>query len=240
MDPRLLLFENHLEFIATHRGPVRRHGDTVLVESERPEFCYAAPGRESWDPSLLDRFNVIHQLPWAPEALPHELARRGYHEFGGLTYQGMVPDTQHEARPDVDIRVVSNAEEMDLFTEIQCTDMVGREDARETWYAWYRAANQRNLANPTQTFYVATIGGSPAGVLMRLQKADIAGIYFAVTSPEHRKKGVYSSMVARACADAREADCSAITGQVSTGSSVLALDMKLGLKPVFRARIYRR
>nr|WP_276320255.1 GNAT family N-acetyltransferase [Corallococcus coralloides] len=104
----------------------------------------------------------------------------------------------------------------------------------------YRAANQRNLTNPTQTFYVAYIEGRPAGVMLRMQKDDIAGLYFAVTSPEHRGKGVYSSMVGRACVDAREADCSAITCQVSTGSSLLALDLRLGLKPFFRARIYRR
>ncbi|HEX5480675.1 MAG TPA: GNAT family N-acetyltransferase [Dehalococcoidia bacterium] len=80
--------------------------------------------------------------------------------------------------------------------------------------SWLRTMTRRvildSLSEPWHTFYIGCIDGQPAGTLHLLVEGSTAGIYAVATLRSQRRRGVQTSLLARAIADARAAGCDLI------------------------------
>lgn len=60
-----ILLDNHLAFLATHRGQVRKESHALFVESDRPEFTYGILGSSSTRANLPSSVKMVQRLPWS-------------------------------------------------------------------------------------------------------------------------------------------------------------------------------
>lgn len=60
-----ILLQNHLSFLATHRGSIQHEGnDIIYIASDRPEFTYALLGQDSKIEDLRPEIKTLQQFPW--------------------------------------------------------------------------------------------------------------------------------------------------------------------------------
>ncbi|HBN09854.1 MAG TPA: hypothetical protein DD435_14815 [Cyanobacteria bacterium UBA8530] len=224
------LLENHLMFLATHRGALLGFGDCVLLQSDREEFTFAFVGPEA-NLNHLETFNSFQLLPGAPE--PEGFTRQGGTSY--MVYEGDVNSLKDG--PDV-LRSESLAD-FEVFSWVQARGFVPDDEDYAFWHPWLRQANMHNLGNPDQSFYVASLG-EPVGTALLLVHEGIGGIYAVTTLEAFRKKGIGTALLKRAILDARARGCHTITLQVDEGSYAETLCRKLGFRTVFSTRCFVR
>ena len=234
------LLENHLTFLATHRGKVTREGSTVFVESDRPEFTYTLLGRTSKLEHLPKRTQVIQHFPWS-ETTADDLGSAGFNRTIGLSYMTLGENLpEWRVRSDLEIEQVQDQAGMDLFSEVQSRGFNETQESFDRWHPWLKAANDRNLHNQNQIFYVSRLGHEPVGTVLTVFEGKTAGIYAVATLAQHRKKGISATIMRQAIEDAKERGVSAITLQVKQDSSVEDFYRHLGFQRIFTTGMYRR
>jgi ribosomal protein S18 acetylase RimI-like enzyme len=223
------LFENHLEFFATHRGTVIRADGWVHVDSSASEFAVAFAEEGATLASLPARFTAVRLLPWS-RLTTSELLADGFRANGALAYltlQGKVRPTH--AVKGLTIDVVRSETGTDIFTKVQANAFLEEGESFDWWYAWFRQKNHDGLDRELQRFYVASMDGEPASVAVSVLLDRVIGIYGVATLPEFRKRGVSSLLLARAIADAREKRSDAVALQVvKAGTYAQAFCEKIG------------
>ncbi len=231
------LFENHVEFLSTHRGNVTRLKDAFTVESDRPEFTYAVLGSGE-NSALLEKFSTVHLIQWN-DPREQDLNDPRYQSRGGLSYMTFAGDSAAWTRnPSVEIVSVTTKEEMDIFSHVQAAGFAQTQEDYDRWHPWLSQANHRNLNSERQKFYVGYVDGKPVGTTLLVLTKGLAGIYAVATLPESRKRGIGSSLMARAVTDARNQQCDLITLQVAASSYAESLYKKLGFDTRFSAKIF--
>jgi GNAT superfamily N-acetyltransferase len=241
MDPKIagLLHVNHIDFLSTHRGLVGRLHDGFTVESEHPDFHFAALGPES-DASVLDRFSTVHLVPWSG-AWGRALGDERFQPQGGTSYMTFTGTfASPKPNPAVQTLRVTNEAEMDAFSHVQATGFTRSRAEYDRWHPWFRGMNRRNKDLVRQGFYVGYDGDHAAGAALLVMTAKVAGIYEVTTLPNHRKRGVASALLARAVADAAESGIDLIHIQAPAGSKAEAFCAKLGFRTEFRSAILSR
>lgn len=237
------LLENHLAFAAFHRGKVMRQNGIIYIESSKPGVCWNIPEENANLIDVIKNHNMIRLLPWS-SITEQELTEKGYCHTKGITYMvlkepAFFTNFNSSSKPnDIEINVVSDRKEMDLFTDIQTRGFLEEGESHEDWYAWLGKYNQSNLGNPDQIFYIASIKGKPAGTTLLLMTEKVGGIYAVATLPEYRKKGVSTAILARAISDAKNKKCHTITLQAVTGSYAESFYGRMGFYTSFISPIY--
>ncbi len=94
------------------------------------------------------------------------------------------------------------------------------------------------MLDPGNTFYLAYIGGQAVGTLHLLVDGTTAGIYAVGTMRTHRRKGVSSTLIARAIVDARAAGCDLICLSTEAGGYAEGLYAKLGFETLFESQMW--
>jgi ribosomal protein S18 acetylase RimI-like enzyme len=150
-------------------------------------------------------------------------------------------DTSHWKR-NSDLRIVrvSNPAEMDVFSHVQAKGFAPDQEDYGEWHPWLKEANQRNLENKSQTFYIGYLNNEPIGTTLLVEKNGTAGIYAVATLSEARKQGVGTTLMAEAIVDAKKHACEAVTLQVAQNSYAESLYKKLGFQIRFAAKIFGR
>jgi GNAT superfamily N-acetyltransferase len=231
IDRRLLL-ENHIEFFGTHRGTIRRSPSGIEINSESREFTCAflehGPGVE-----VLDRHQAVRLTPWSHGWDPALTARR-YQPQGAIVYMAMASSPPERPAPaNLEIAVVRTESEMTKFSEVQTRSFLDEGESYEELFKFLNAANLKNLWNPSQAFYLASVDGKPVGVTLMLYTQGVAGIYAVATLPSHRKQGICSALLSRAVRDGRERGYRTLCLQVVQGSDAEKLYTHLGFVPMF-------
>ena len=233
------LFENHLKFLATHRGRVTHLNGSYAVESDRPEFTYGVLGQGS-DPGLLNRFATVQALPWG-DCLDPSLVDERFQKKASLSYMAFEGGTgAWPINSRIQVKRVNDTADMDVFSHVQAAGFAQKPEDYEQWHPWLRAANHRNLNRDDQAFYIGYMNDNPVGTALIVRTGNLAGIYAVATIPNFRKQGVGSSVMSRAISDARSMDSEAITLQVVEGSYAESLYKKLGFKTAFNTSIFSR
>jgi GNAT superfamily N-acetyltransferase len=234
------LLNNHLAFLASHRGLFRRNGDTVFVESDRPEFTYAILGNASRREGLSASAHTVQLLPWSQVATS-DLTRAGFSPSTGISYM-ILDETLPEwrTRSDLVVERVDGQVRMAVFSQVQSRGFNETQSSFDLWHPWLKAANDRNLDNPDQCFYVGSLEGEPVGTVLTVSTGTVAGIYAVATLPHQRKKGISTTIMSQAIADARRRGASTITLQVKQDSYVEDFYRHLGFKRIFATGMYRR
>lgn len=143
-------------------------------------------------------------------------------------------------RNDLLIERVETQEQMDLFSQVQSRGFNETEESFALWHPWLKAANDRNLHNKNQIFYVGRLNGEPVGTVLTVFKDDTAGIYAVATLAEHRKKGISATIMQEAIEDARSRGAGIVTLQVKQDSYVEDFYRHLGFKRIFATGMYHR
>lgn len=238
--PEQKLLNNHLAFLSTHRGALRRSGDTIFMESDRPEFTYALLGEGSNASELPRSTKSVQHFPWSRTS-PEDLQRLGFTAATGLSYMILGENLpEWRVRNDVLVERVTDQAQMDIFSHVQSRGFNETPDSFERWHPWLKSANDRNLQNANQFFYIGCQSGDPMGVVLSVFDGETVGIYAVATLPQHRKKGVSAAVMQHAIHEAKARGARTITLQVKQDSYVEDFYRHLGFQRIFTTGVYHR
>ncbi len=94
------------------------------------------------------------------------------------------------------------------------------------------------MLEPGNTFYLACIDGQPVATLHLLRDGTTAGIYAVGTMKAHRRRGVSSTLMARAISDARAAGCDVVGLSTEGGGYAEGLYAKMGFERAFESQLW--
>ena len=229
------LLDNHLAFLAAHRGQVRRSAAGIAVVGEPDEFSAWIPLSASAE--LPPDTATVRLVPWSGDGWAERLVAAGYQPAEVLVYM--------EAPPDADagepLAAIASDEDAMAFAEVQSAAFL---DEDEPDYDWWRKMLQdmalRNYRAPDQSLYLLRVDGDPASVTLVLRTGPVFGVYAVATKPAYRGRGLASALLAQARRDAARAEGARLALQVVEGSDAERLYLKLGFRAVFRSPHFRR
>lgn len=234
------LFQNHLEFLRTHRGSVTQADVGVQIESTRPEFSYLICGRDYSVKDVIAKHKTIHVAPWSALS-PGEVECAGFSKKNSLTYMSLsTENASWSVNEKIHISCATDSAGIETFSEIQSRGFLETPAAFEEWHPWLRAANKNNFRNPTQTFYIGSLAQRPASVALTVQSNLVMGIYAVATLPEFRRQGISTAIMKNVARVASSYGCHMLTLQVVRDSSAERFYKNLGFKEEFIVDIFTK
>jgi ribosomal protein S18 acetylase RimI-like enzyme len=235
------LLESHLAFLASHRGTVETIDGNTVVTSEAPGFSTVfATGRPLTATAIGGR--SVRTVPWN-DAWASQIPRLGLMENAKMIFMVRDPRSPHLGKPlasRFNVRRAQTAEDMTVFADVQARGFLGPAHPE---FAWWRTFMKRkaheNLYNPLQRFLLAFHDSDPVGVLVTVYTDSLIGLYAIATLPEHRRRGVCTTLVRVAEADAVSRAITTATLQVMAGSVAETVYRDLGYREVFSTPIYQ-
>ncbi len=108
--------------------------------------------------------------------------------------------------------------------------------------AWVRrmslSSTMAGMLDPANTYYLAYLEGRAVATLHLLRDGATAGIYAVGTAKAHRRKGVSSTLLARAIADAQAAGCDVVCLSTDAGGDAERLYTNLGFARAFESELW--
>jgi GNAT superfamily N-acetyltransferase len=108
--------------------------------------------------------------------------------------------------------------------------------------AWVRrmslSSTMAGMLDPANTYYLAYLEDQPVATLHLLRDGATAGIYAVGTIKTHRRKGVSSTLIARAVTDAQSVGCDLICLSSEANGYAQTLYTKLGFHPAFESQMW--
>lgn len=230
------ILENHTHFLAKHRGieECAEHGQ--FIHSDKEEYNMFFPLSKEGLEKISKKYTI-----YLPEWLSiNEQLKLKYKKVGSLTYMVLNDEkTKWETSKKIITKRASTLSDIADFSIVQGKAFCETEEEFNEWYPWMREKNIKNLHDDTQRFYVAYENEKPVGVTLCIYYKNIAGIYAVATLPEHRKKGVSTTLIQRAVDDAISNNMETITLQTSTESYAHSFYRKIGFEDVFECSILK-
>jgi GNAT superfamily N-acetyltransferase len=238
------LLDNHLAFIAHHRGEVHYQESAIVVLGDADFLSCWIPTDDS--AIVPDAVHTVRTVPWSGRVWPAQLHAYGFEPAEVLHYmeapvrQELLSNT---ARGVIDAEVIQVASRDDAFAfaDAQAGGFLEQSDEHSAW--WRLTFEQMALKNYTdsaQFFYFIRAEGVPAAVALGLRTDKVFGIYAVATRPEFRGRGFSSALLARLQDRAIEGGSDRLALQVVAGSYAEQLYRKLGFQVAFRSPAYRR
>jgi GNAT superfamily N-acetyltransferase len=226
------LLENHLSFLAAHRGSVRRSADAIEVVGESDEFSSWIP--LSPDAAVPGGVRTVRLLPWSGQGWEERLAADGFRAAEVLVH--MESDAGEAAGESV--TAVETEADAVAFAEVQSAAFL---EVGEPDYDWWRQMfvdrAVQNYKSPDQSLYLLRVDGDPASSTLVLRTGPLHGVYAVATKPQYRGHGLATRLLAQARRDAAGAR---LTLQVVEGSDAERLYLNRGFRSVFRSPHFRR
>ncbi len=166
-----------------------------------------------------------------PKTIATHLAARGLRREGGRSWMAFRGDAASlGTNPDVAIRT-AQPEDAREFAALH--------GGRERWVRVLSLSTTLGaMLDPGNTFYLGCIEGQPVATLHLLRDGATAGIYAVGTARAHRKRGISTTLMARAIADAQSAGCDLICLSTDTGGYAESLYAKQGFERVFESELW--
>lgn len=226
------LIDNHLAFLAAHRGSVRRSADAIEVVGESEEFS-------AWMPLTADveipaGVRTVRLVPASGAGWEERLAAAGFKAAEVLVHM------EAPAGSAVGEPVAAIGSEADAvgFAEVQSAAFleVGEPDY-DWWQQMFLEQALRNYREPNQSLYLLRVDGDPASITLVLRTGTVAGVYAVATKPQYRGRGLATRLLAQA---RRDAAGGRLTLQVIEGSDAERLYLSLGFRRAYRSPHFRR
>lgn len=226
------LLDNHLAFLAAHRGQVRRSAAGIEVVGEASEFSAWIP--LTGEAELPEGTATVRLVPWSGEGWEERLTAAGFEPAEVLVHMEAPPQPV-DGEP---LLAIGTDEDARAFAEVQGAAFLDDDDPDiEWWRAMLSEKAVKNYSAPEQSLYVLRVDGDPASVTLVLRSGPVTGIYAVATKPAYRGRGLASTLLAQA---RRDAAGGRLTLQVVEGSDAERLYLKLGFRPAFRSPHFRR
>ncbi|WP_132207587.1 GNAT family N-acetyltransferase [Kribbella steppae] len=231
MPDDAVLLDNHLAFLAAHRGDVRRSAAGIDVIGEDDFFSCWIP--LSADAGIPDGTSAVRLVPWSGDGWEQRLTEAGFEPAEVLVHME-APASETVGEP---LAAVGTDEDAVAFAEVQAAAFLGEDDPDVDWWRQkLREMALRNYAEPDQSFYLLRVDGDPASITLVFGTGEVFGIYAVATKPAYRGRGLASTLLGQA---RRDAAGGRLTLQVVEGSTAERLYLKLGFRPVFRSPHFR-
>jgi GNAT superfamily N-acetyltransferase len=227
--------ENHLAFLAKHRGEVTRAERCVWIKSEQADFSYVIVRADDDIDAHADGFDRAHWL----DALAREVPA-GWRESERLSYMRLGQLRADAASTSLAIGRATDERGIDIFSKVQAASFVEDDAQREPARQWLRQRNLPNMEDEAQHFLIASAAEKPVAVTLLLLAGDTAGIYAVGTLPHFRGRGAATALLASAVQRAWAVGVETVTLQVHSGSAAERLYLSLGFEVVFYCRVLRR
>lgn len=235
MDLGLAAFENHLAFIAAHRGGLSRDEKGITIESR-------AAGFSSWIP-LLDDASVppsckaVRLAPWNGSNWRERLQGEGFAPGETLAYMSL-PAAGFPHSTSITVERAEGAEGARRFAEVQMAGFAtGDAEVDRWWSAFFIEMATRNIGDDRQSFYLAPQDGEAAACALVVRAAGVAGLYAVATRPQQRGRGLAAALLARA---ARDSGSGSIILQAMKGSYAEGYYARLGFVGLHELTVWRR
>ena len=226
------LLDNHLAFLAAHRGQVRRSADAIEVVGESEEFSAWIP--LSPDASLPPAVSTVRLVPRSGAGWEERLAAAGFKAAEVLVHM------EAPAGSAVGEAVAAIGSEADAvgFAEVQSAAFleVGEPDY-DWWQRMFVEQAVKNYREPDQSLYLLRVDGDPASITLVLRTGTVAGVYAVATKPQYRGRGLATRLLAQA---RRDAAGGRLTLQVVEGSDAERLYLSLGFRRAYHSPHFRR
>lgn len=240
-DPVWPLVDNHLAFIATHRGTVHREHQMLAVTGYADFLSFWVPLTPVVP--LLPSAVHVRLYPGSGTSWPGRLAEAGFAPTGTLRYLTARVDAETPGIQGLDIARVRTEAEAAEFAGVQRDGFLDAADDgadRAWWSRTFVAAARRNHAAPGQAFYLARCDGVPAAVTLCVHTPGLCGVYAVATRPEFRRRGLATALLEGVRRDAAGRGTGQLTLQVAAGSAAERLYRRLGFTPAFDSPCYAR
>ncbi|MGD7054344.1 GNAT family N-acetyltransferase [Sutcliffiella horikoshii] len=127
-------------------------------------------------------------------------------------------------------------ENFDVFGELYT-----RGFGMPTAFKDYVTANNKVLAESDNwTFYLARVGGEPAGIGVLHVKNDVATLAASATVPEFRNKGVQTALIQKRMQQAADEGCRYLVGQAAFGSVSQKNMQRAGLNVAYTNAVWEK
>ncbi|WP_404430760.1 GNAT family N-acetyltransferase [Sutcliffiella horikoshii] len=127
-------------------------------------------------------------------------------------------------------------ENFDIFGELYT-----RGFGMPTTFKDYVTANNKVLAESDNwTFYLARVGGEPAGIGVLYVKNDVATLAASTTVPEFRNKGVQTALIQKRMQQAADEGCRYLVGQAAFGSVSQKNMERAGLRVAYTNAVWEK
>lgn len=179
----------------------------------------------------FDRFPAVELTPLdRPQSIAAHLDRRLLRPTETRVTMVFVGDPAGiRVNPEVTVRVAT-ADDVRTFAEIH--------SGGEAWVKRLSlAATMSAMLDDGNMFYLGEIDGRPAATLHLLRDGATAGIYAVATAKKQRGRGLATTLMARAVADARAAGCDVIALSTSDAGNV-ALYEAAGFAPAYESILW--
>lgn len=226
------LLDNHLAFLAAHRGEVRRSAAGIEVVGDSDEFSAWIP--LTADAEIPSGTTTVRLVPWSGDGWEERLTGAGFEPAEVLVHMEASTGSVDGER----VAAISSDEDAVAFAEVQSAVFLDQDDPDLEW--WGKAFLEmalRNYREPDQSFYLLRVGDDPASVTLVLRTGAVFGVYAVATKPAYRGRGLASALLAQA---RRDAAGGRLTLQVMEGSDAERLYLSLGFRPSFRSQHFRR
>lgn len=225
------LLDNHLAFLAAHRGELRRSAAGIDVIGEDDFFSCWIP--LSADAAIPDGTSAVRLVPWSGTGWEPRLMEVGFEPAEVLVHME-APASETAGEP---LAAIGTDEDAVAFAEVQAAAFLGEDDPDVDWWRQkLREMALRNYAEPDQSLYLLRVDGDPASITLVFRTGQVFGIYAVATKPAYRGRGLASTLLGQA---RRDAASGRLTLQVVEGSAAERLYRKLGFRSVFRSPHFR-
>ena len=230
------ILENHINFLSKHRGLRESLEYGEFIHSDKTEYNIAFP----LSTEAIEKISKNYTMYLPQWVLINEYMKLNCKKAGCLTYMVLTAGkTKWEANEKIIIKKASSLSDIEDFSLVQGRAFCEAEEEFNEWYPWMREKNINNLDDKTQSFYVAYENEKPVAVTLCIYHKNIAGIYAVATMPQHRKKGISTTLIQRAVDDAIRNNLTTITLQTSTESYAHSFYKKLGFEDAFDCSIHK-
>ncbi len=246
-DIALRMLANERLRLAHGWGDVRDLGDVRVVTSDAPLAGRNCVEHIDCDESRVeaaldlgfallrafDRDAAVRVTPLdRPAVLSDRLLSRGLTVSSRASWMAHRGETPLITNGDGDIAVAGPDDARAIAAALgRSTRWLRKLALSTTLHAMLEAGN---------TFYLARREGEVVGVTQLLVDGTTAGIYAVGTLRSFRRRGVASSLVARAIADARAAGCDLIYLSTDSDGDAERLYVRLGFRRMFESALYTK
>lgn len=235
------LLENQLQLHARSRAPRREREGATCFEDPSPNHRYWLIDRAI---ALPEELREVRTAPGA-RITAGELAGLGFQSDGALRYLWRGVPEHAAPRAEVEIEraradrwPMPREAFLQVFSEVQAQGyaVAGKPpDLVETL-----ARNRRGAGAADETWYLASIDGTPAAAAHTFFADGLLGIYGVATLPAFRKRGLASALLLASFAEARELGAEAVTLQTWADSAPERLYRQHGFVPAFDVGLWVR
>lgn len=230
------ILESHIYFLSKHRGLRERLNNIEFIDSEKADYNIAFPLANEGIEEINKKYTIY--LPqWI---LINEQMKLNYNKIASLTYMVLADKkTKLETNKNITIKRATSLSDIEDFSIVQGRAFCETEEEFNEGYYWMREKNIENLEDNTQNFYVAYENDKPVSVLLCIYHKNIAGVFAVATLPEHRKKGISTTLIQRAIDDSIINNIKTLTLQTSTESYAHSFYTNIGFESEFECSILK-